>query len=99
MNMTKPKISVIINTFNEERNIRNCLETVKWADEIIPLKLKNKLVEVMEKDLADVVYIPFDTYFFGRLIKGTGWGPLQDVHPRFFKKSFVSFSSAVHSFF
>jgi glycosyltransferase involved in cell wall biosynthesis len=154
MNMTKPKISVIINTFNEERNIRNCLETVKWADEIIvvdmysddktveiakeytdkiyffermgyveparkyalekaknewvllvdadeitPLKLKNKLVEIMEKDLADVVYIPFNTYFFGRLMKGTGWGPLQDVHPRFFKKSFVSFSSAVHSFF
>jgi glycosyltransferase involved in cell wall biosynthesis len=29
------KISVLINTLNEERNIRNCLECVKWADEII----------------------------------------------------------------
>ncbi len=29
------KISTIIITKNEEDNIRNCLETVKWADEII----------------------------------------------------------------
>jgi glycosyltransferase involved in cell wall biosynthesis len=147
-------ISVLINTFNEEKNIRNCLETVKWADEIIvvdmysddrtveiakeytdkiyffervgyveparqyalekaknewvlvvdadeiiPLKLKNKLVEIMEKDLADVVYVPRNNYFFGKLLEGAGWGPLQDILPRFFKKSFVSFSSAIHSFF
>jgi glycosyltransferase involved in cell wall biosynthesis len=29
------KISVYIITFNEEKNIRRCLESVKWADEII----------------------------------------------------------------
>lgn len=28
-------ISVLINTYNEEHNIRNCLESVSWADEII----------------------------------------------------------------
>lgn len=28
-------ISVIIHTLNEENNIRNCLECVKWADEIV----------------------------------------------------------------
>jgi glycosyltransferase involved in cell wall biosynthesis len=28
-------VSVVINTLNEERNIRACLETVTWADEII----------------------------------------------------------------
>ncbi|TAK54975.1 MAG: glycosyltransferase family 2 protein, partial [Bacteroidetes bacterium] len=28
-------LSVIIITLNEERNIRECLESVKWADEII----------------------------------------------------------------
>ena len=27
------KISVLINTLNEEKNIRNCLASVKWADE------------------------------------------------------------------
>jgi glycosyltransferase involved in cell wall biosynthesis len=28
------KISVAIITRNEERNIRDCLESVKWADEM-----------------------------------------------------------------
>jgi glycosyltransferase involved in cell wall biosynthesis len=147
-------ISVLIHTFNEEKNIRNCLETVKWADEIIivdmysddktveiakeythkiyffervgyveparqfalekathewilvvdadelvPLKLKNKLIEIMEKNLADVVFIPRNNYFFGRLMQGTGWGALQDYQPRFFKKNFVSFSEAIHDIF
>jgi glycosyltransferase involved in cell wall biosynthesis len=30
-----PKISVVIITKNEEKNIKECLESVKWADEII----------------------------------------------------------------
>ena len=29
------KLSVIIIAFNEEESIRECLESVKWADEII----------------------------------------------------------------
>ena len=33
--MDIPKLSVTIITFNEEENIRDCLESVKWADEII----------------------------------------------------------------
>lgn len=32
---TKPKISVAIRTCNEEMNIRKCLESVSWADEIV----------------------------------------------------------------
>ncbi len=31
----KPAISVTVRTFNEEGNIRDCLESVTWADEII----------------------------------------------------------------
>ena len=31
----KHKISVTVRTFNEESNIRDCLESVGWADEII----------------------------------------------------------------
>ena len=31
----KPKITVTVRTFNEENNIRDCLESVRWADEII----------------------------------------------------------------
>lgn len=29
------RLSVVINTLNEEHNIRDCLETIKWADEIV----------------------------------------------------------------
>ncbi len=33
--MAREKITIIIPTFNEEHNIRECLESVKWADEIL----------------------------------------------------------------
>lgn len=33
--MSSPKISATIITFNEEKNIRQCLESVKWVYEII----------------------------------------------------------------
>lgn len=148
------KISVIINTFNEERNIENCLKSVKWADEIvivdmysddktveiarkytdkfffherlgyadparqfalekasndwvlvvdadelIPLELKNKLIEIAENNLGDVVFIPRSNYFSGKQIKGMGWGTLNDVIPRFFKKGFLNFGDELHYFF
>lgn len=35
MNMGKPPISVTIRTFNEGKNLRECLESVAWADEIV----------------------------------------------------------------
>ena len=35
MEKEKNKISVTIRTFNEEKNIRECLESVTWADEIV----------------------------------------------------------------
>lgn len=146
-------ISVLINTFNEEKNIRNCLESVKWADEIIvvdmysddrtveiareytdkiymyermgyadparqfalekasnewvlvvdadeivPIKLRNKLIEIAESGEYDAVLIPHINYFFGHKMKGTGWGPLQDMHVRFFKKKFMNYGTRIHNF-
>jgi glycosyltransferase involved in cell wall biosynthesis len=35
MGNAKQKISVTIRTFNEEQNLRECLESVSWADEIV----------------------------------------------------------------
>ena len=35
------KISAIVITFNEEENIKDCLESVKWADEIIVVDSKS----------------------------------------------------------
>lgn len=149
--MAKPHISVIIHTLNEEKSIRNCLESVKWADEIViidmysddrtvdiareytdkiffhermgfadparqfgleksshewvlvidadelvPLKLKNRLISIMEEDSADIVSTPHNNYFFGHLMQTSGWGPLQDKHHRFFKKNFLIFPDKVH---
>ncbi|MCF2939761.1 glycosyltransferase family 2 protein [Paenibacillus alkaliterrae] len=51
------KISVIINTLNEEQNIGNCLECVKWADEIIVVDMysNDKTVEIV-REYTDKVY-------------------------------------------
>ena len=147
------EVSIIINTLNEEKNIKNCLESVKWADEIIivdmhsedrtveiareytdkiffhermgyadparqfaldeascewvlvvdadeivPRKLRDRLKEVMESDLADVVNIPHNNYFAGKQIYHLGWGPMQDLHPRFFKKKYLKFGEQIHDF-
>jgi glycosyltransferase involved in cell wall biosynthesis len=43
-----PKLSVTIITFNEESNIKECLESVKWADEIILVdsESRDKTIEI-----------------------------------------------------
>jgi hypothetical protein len=33
--ITRPKISVVVTTFNEETNIADCLESLLWCDEIL----------------------------------------------------------------
>lgn len=45
------KLSVIVITKNEEENIRDCLESVKWADEIILVDSfsRDKTVEIAKK--------------------------------------------------
>ncbi len=46
-----PKISAIINTRNEERNLRYCLETVKWCDEIVVVDMESedRTVEIAQE--------------------------------------------------
>ena len=148
----KEGISAIVHTYNEETNIRNCLESVKWvdeivvidmysrdktveiakeytnkiylfekkgyadparqfgvdqasykwilvidADEMIPKKLSQRLRKIAENDEADVVYLTFVNYRFGREIRGGGWGIGQIYLPRFFKKGFVRFGAQIHN--
>lgn len=150
--MGKLPVSVLVHTLNEEKNIRNCLETVKWADEIVlidmysddrtveiaseftdkiyyhermgyadparqfalekasntwiliidadelvPLKLKEKLETIIAEDLGDIISIPRINYFFGKKMGYTGWGPLQDTLHRFFKKEYVFITDKIHS--
>ncbi len=54
----KNKISVTIITGNEENNIRECLESVKWADEIIVVDSEStdKTVEIA-KSFTEKVFI------------------------------------------
>ncbi len=51
------QISVVINTFNEERNIRRAMESVAWADEIIVCDMYSgdKTVEIAKKMGAKVI--------------------------------------------
>lgn len=52
------KLSVIVSTYNEENNIMECLESVKWADEIIVIdsNSKDKTAEIANT-FTDKVFI------------------------------------------
>lgn len=55
--MRKTPVSVVINTLNEEKNIRNCLETVKWAEEIVLVDMHSddRTVEIA-KEFTDKIF-------------------------------------------
>lgn len=50
------KISVVINTWNEEESIKRCLESLKWADEVIVVDMhsEDKSKEIAKKMGAKV---------------------------------------------
>ena len=54
-----PKISVVINTLNEEQNIERAIKSVNWADEIIVCDMysKDKTIEVAKKFGVDRIII------------------------------------------
>lgn len=51
------KISVVINTLDDERNIKHALESVKWADEVVVCDMysEDKTVEIAELMGAKVI--------------------------------------------
>ncbi|MDD2944136.1 MAG: glycosyltransferase family 2 protein [bacterium] len=54
----KMPISVIIRTFNEAQNIRDCLESVRWADEIIVVdSCSNDDTAAIAREFTDKVII------------------------------------------
>jgi glycosyltransferase involved in cell wall biosynthesis len=55
--MPNNTISVVIITYNEERNIMDCLESVKWADEIVLVDSisQDRTVELCRK-ITDKIY-------------------------------------------
>ncbi|MEN3039793.1 MAG: glycosyltransferase, partial [Candidatus Kryptonium sp.] len=54
----KLNISVVIHTYNEERNIRNCLESVKWAEEILVCDMysEDRTVEIAREYTDRIVF-------------------------------------------
>jgi glycosyltransferase involved in cell wall biosynthesis len=59
--MGKPKISATVRTFNEEKNIRECLESLSWADEIVVVdsESSDKTVDIARKFTARVIIQPW----------------------------------------
>jgi (heptosyl)LPS beta-1,4-glucosyltransferase len=52
-----PKISAVINTRNEEQNIRFCLESLKWCDEIIVVDMESDDKTVgIAREYTDKIY-------------------------------------------
>ena len=53
----KPKISIVINTLNEEKNLKRSLDSTKWADEIVIVDMHSddKTVEIAKK-YTDKIY-------------------------------------------
>ncbi len=51
------RISVVIATKDEERNIRDCLESVKWADEIVVVddESKDRTVEICREYTSNII--------------------------------------------
>ncbi|MFQ5862625.1 MAG: glycosyltransferase family 2 protein [Candidatus Brocadiales bacterium] len=59
--MSRPPISVCIITYNEEPKIRRCLESVKWAEEIVVVDSgsTDKTVEICREYTERVYQRPF----------------------------------------
>jgi glycosyltransferase involved in cell wall biosynthesis len=66
------------------------------ADEVVPAPLARRLAQIVARDEADVVELPYANYLVGREMGHTGWGPHQDRHVRFFKRGQVRFGERIH---
>ena len=66
MSKTKktPKLTVIILTKNEERNIADCLASVQWADEVVVFDAfsQDRTVEMAREAGATVFQHPFQNF-------------------------------------
>ncbi|HMT11400.1 MAG TPA: glycosyltransferase family 2 protein [Ignavibacteria bacterium] len=59
-----PSISAIVITLNEEKNIRECLESLNWCDELIVIDSKStdRTVEIVQGFNAKVQIVDNQTY-------------------------------------
>jgi len=58
MENKKAKISVTVRTFNEEKNLKECLESVSWVDEIVVIDSRSTDNTVLiAREFTDKVFI------------------------------------------
>lgn len=62
------KLSAIVITYNEENNIKDCLETIKWADEIIVVdsNSSDKTVEIAKQFTKNILNTENNSFSFKR---------------------------------
>jgi glycosyltransferase involved in cell wall biosynthesis len=65
------------------------------ADEEVGVELKEKLLQIIEKDSAEYVRLPRKNIIFDKWISHARWWP--DYNIRFFKKGSVSWGDEIHS--
>jgi glycosyltransferase involved in cell wall biosynthesis len=67
MTGSQPKVSAVVIAYNDEPNIRACLETLKWADEIVVVdSYSTDATEKISREFTDRVY-QHEFKGFGRL--------------------------------
>ncbi len=64
MNFSRNKLSVIIPTYNEERNLRACLQSVNWADEILVIDSfsTDQTVEIAKEFNATIIQHAYESH-------------------------------------
>lgn len=67
------------------------------ADEIVPPALAAELARIAGGGSCDVVNIGRLNYFFGKPLRGGGWGVGQDRHLRFFRKGQIDIDARIHA--
>lgn len=63
--MSAPKISIFIQTLNEEKNLPSCLESVRWADDVVVL-------DSLSTDGTERIAREFGCRWFARKYDGRG---------------------------
>ncbi len=66
------------------------------ADEMVPRALSEKLIEFARFSTADILLLPRENFFAGKIMRATGWGPTQDYQMRFFRRGAVQARPIVH---
>jgi len=75
--VNRPKVTAILITLNEEKNIRDCLESIKWVDEII-------VIDSISNDRTVDICKEYTNRIYQRKYQGTSrtrnWGASLATH-------------------